>query len=123
MGGPDGRFILNGETMGFILAPTSLSNIRNAYAVYVVGESMEPRYEAGEVCWVNPHIPVRAGHYVVVQIAGAADGDPPEGYVKRFVARTADVLRLEQFNPPKVIEIPNEKVLSVHRIVGSGEAN
>lgn len=84
MGGEDGEFILNGNEMGDVLAPPSLQGVANAYAVYVAGDSMEPRYDAGEVVFVNPQAPVRKGDYVVAQIAGK-DGEPPLAYVKRFV--------------------------------------
>jgi phage repressor protein C with HTH and peptisase S24 domain len=120
VGGRDGEFILNGSRIVDILAPPSLAGVPDAYAVYVVGDSMEPRYFAGEAVFVNPRLPVRRGHFVVAQVA-VEDGEPPHAYIKRFVARDSRTLRLEQFNPKKALEFPAERVVSVHRIIMGGD--
>jgi phage repressor protein C with HTH and peptisase S24 domain len=120
VGGRDGEFILNGNRIIDILAPPSLQGVPDAYAVYVVGDSMEPRYFAGEAVFVNPRLPVRRGDFVVAQIA-VEDGAPPHAYIKRFVARDARTLRLEQFNPKKTLEFPVARVISVHRIIMGGD--
>jgi phage repressor protein C with HTH and peptisase S24 domain len=120
VGGRDGEFILNGNRIVDVLAPPSLQGVPDAYAVYVVGDSMEPRYFAGEAVFVNPRLPVRRGDFVVAQIA-VADGEPPHAYVKRFVARDSRKLRLEQFNPRKALEFPVRSVISVHRIIMGGD--
>jgi phage repressor protein C with HTH and peptisase S24 domain len=120
VGGKDGEFILNGNRIVDVLAPPSLQGVPDAYAVYVVGDSMEPRYFAGEAVFVNPRLPVRRGDFVVAQIA-VEDGEPPHAYIKRFVARDARLLRLEQFNPRKALEFPVGRVISVHRIIMGGD--
>jgi len=119
VGGSDGRFLFNGETMAEIFAPSQLWGVRNAYAVYVSGDSMEPRYFAGETIYVNPHMPARQGDFVVVQIIEDPE-EPPTGYVKQFVSMTGDKLRLRQFNPAKDMTFDRARVMSVHKIVGSG---
>src|SRR5262249_53669401 len=93
VGGRDGEFILNGNRIVDVLAPPSLQGVPDAYAVYVVGDSMEPRYFAGEAVFVNPRLPVRRGDFVVAQIA-VEDGEPPHAYIKRFVARDSRTLPL-----------------------------
>jgi phage repressor protein C with HTH and peptisase S24 domain len=42
--------------------------------------------------------------------------------VKRLVRRSATKVTLEQFDPKKTIEIKSGDILSMHRVVGSGEA-
>lgn len=120
-GGKDGQFVLNGNKVADILAPPSLARVPDAYAVYVVGNSMEPRYFAGEAVFVNPRLPVRRGDFVVAQIAAHVEGDPPEAYIKRFLSLDAKELRLEQFNPKKSLKFPATRVVSVHRIVMGGD--
>ncbi len=120
VGGKDGQFVLNGNQVSEVLAPASLSSVPNAYAVYVVGDSMEPRYFAGETVFVNPRLPISRGAFVVAQISGGEES-VPHAYVKRFVSQDSRRLRLEQYNPKKVIEFPTSKVVSVHRIILSGE--
>lgn len=119
-GGRDGQFILNGNKVADILAPASLAGVRDAYAVYVVGTSMEPRYHPGEAVFVNPRLPVRRGDYVVTQIAGE-EGAAPEAYVKRFLSKEARFLKLEQLHPRKILQFPSGKVVSVHRIIMGGD--
>lgn len=120
VGGKDGLFIFNGTKIDDALAPPMLATVRDAYAVYVAGESMEPRYRAGETAYVHPHLPVRRGDFVVVQLRSPDEGDPPRGYVKEFVSRDERRLRLRQLNPKKTIEFLNVDVISVHRIVLAG---
>jgi phage repressor protein C with HTH and peptisase S24 domain len=120
VGGKDGEFILNGNKVTEVLAPASLSSIPDAYAVYVVGDSMEPRYFAGETVFVNPRLPISKGAFVVAQIAAGPES-APHAYVKRFVSQDAGRLRLEQYHPRKILEFPTPKVVSVHRIIMSGE--
>lgn len=118
----DGRFILNGQTVAEVFCPPSLESVKGAYAVYTHGYSMSPRYEPGEVLYVHPALPVKRGDYVVVQIHGE-EGEPPLGFVKKFVSRSGDFLTLEQLNPPDgeahTIRLPAARVMSVHKVVGT----
>lgn len=119
IGGARGEFVLNGNKIDDILAPPALRGVRDAYAVYVSGESMEPRYFAGEVLFINPRLPVRRGDFVVAQIA-QDEHSPPLAFVKRFVGKN-ETLKLEQFNPPEILEFDSADVVSVHKVVMSGE--
>lgn len=118
----DGRFILNGQMVAEVFCPPSLESVKGAYAVYVHGYSMSPRYEPGEILYVHPSLPVRRGDYVVIQLHGER-GEPPLGFVKKFISRNADFLTLEQLNPPEgeanTIKLPSARVISIHKVVGS----
>lgn len=119
VGGKHGEFVLNGNKIDDILAPPMLRGVREAYGVYVVGESMEPRYFAGEVLYINPRVPIRRGDFVVAQIAHD-EHTPPLAYVKRFVSN-GETLKLEQFNPHEVLEFDATDVVSIHKVVMAGE--
>ncbi|MCA1370000.1 helix-turn-helix transcriptional regulator [Bradyrhizobium sp. BRP14] len=121
VGGVDGEFIMNGNVLDEVLAPPILSDISGAYAVSVSGDSMYPRYEDGEVCFVDPTRPVRRGDYVIAQIRLEEDG-APLAYVKKFVRHNTSELVLEQFNPPKVLRFDAHTVHSVHYIALAGNA-
>ena len=120
VGGADGQFPLNGSLITEIAAPPSLASVAGAYAVMVVGTSMEPRYLAGEAVFVNPRMPVRVGDFVVAQI-GTHEGEPPLAYVKRYVGQNEKTIRFEQLNPPKKLSFATDRIVSIHRIVMSGE--
>jgi phage repressor protein C with HTH and peptisase S24 domain len=121
MGGSEGVLIFSDQNFGDILAPPALADIPDAYAVYVVGDSMLERFQHGEVVYVHPYVPVRKNDDCVIQIS-TGDGQPPIGYIKRFVSFDDKTLKVRQLNPPKVLTFPREKVISVHRIVMGGPA-
>jgi phage repressor protein C with HTH and peptisase S24 domain len=120
VGGVDGEFAMNGVALYEVVAPAVLNNVSGAYAVQISGESMEPRYFDGEVVFVNPRRRVVKGDFVIVQIHAPHEDDPPLAYVKRFVRHNAVELVLEQYNPPKELRFPHERVKSVHFITMGG---
>lgn len=119
-GGRDGLVDWNGEVIGYIPMPASLIGAVGAYALYVTGESMVPRYFDGELIHVHPGKPLKPGAFVVVQMRVGED-PTPQVLIKQFKRKTANALILHQFNPDKDLTFPAENVLHVHRIVGSGE--
>jgi phage repressor protein C with HTH and peptisase S24 domain len=121
IGGDDGAFQMNGETMSYVERPTTLAGVKNAYGVYASGTSMSPRFEPGWLLWVNPVRPVRQGDNVVVQIKPKQEGDPPLAFVKVFERRTPNKLVCSQLNPVMDLEWDLKSVVSVHRVVGVGE--
>lgn len=118
--GKDGEFPWNGERIQDVIAPPLLNGVRGAYAVLVAGDSMEPKYRSGDTVYVHPHLPARRGNFVVVQIHGD-EGEPPLGYIKRFVSLDLRILKLEQLNPRKVLTFPAKRVKSIQKIVGNEE--
>lgn len=119
--GANGRFILNGQDASAVFCPPVLEGIRGAYAVLVYGESMEPKFEAGETVWLHPYLPVRRGDYVVAQILEDEDREEMGSYIKQFVSQSGTKLVLRQFNPgegeSELLEFSASKVFSVHKIV------
>ena len=120
--GADGWSLWNGDVIDVTDRPASLRGVPGAYAVYVVGASMEPRYHPGELVHVHPGKPLTIGAYVLVQRRAKNDEDPPLAVIKRLVKRTGSKIVLEQFNPHKNFEIRADDIVSIHRVVGSGEA-
>lgn len=115
-GGDDGSFELSGQEIDFVRRPPGVAAARDVYAVYVVNDSMSPRFEAGDLVYVHPGRPPAVGDYVVVQLRESEHG-AHRALIKRLVKRTAGILHLEQFNPPKRKEIPMRQVEAVHRIL------
>ena len=120
--GPDGWSLWNGDVIDLIERPASLVGVPSAYAVYVVGASMEPRYHPGEVVHIHPGRPVEVGAYVLVQRRAKGAGETPLAVIKRLAKRTGAKITLEQFNPPRSFDIKSGDIVSIHRVVGSGEA-
>ena len=114
-GGSEGFYFNEGEPKEFLLRPANLAGATDAFALYVYGDSMEPRYFAGEILYVNPNRPLTRNCFVAVELG---DG---QGMIKQFVSRSDDYVLLRQFNPPKDIRLPAREVRRIYRITGSGE--
>ena len=120
VGGDDAFFEFNGQVHEYIERPSQLEGVQNAYALYMLGDSMEPRYLEGEIVYVNPNRPITRDCFVAVELK-AADGGPGKGMIKQFVKRTPTKLVLRQFNPGKTLEFLADEIKHFHRIVQSGE--
>ena len=119
--GPDGWSLWNGDIIDTIPRPLNLVGAPRAYAVYIVGDSMEPRYYSGELAHIHPGKPVTIGAFVLVQMRPDHDGETPKAVVKRLIKRSATKITLEQYNPAKKFDIKTDDIVSIHRVVGSGE--
>jgi len=115
-GGSDGFYFNEGEAKEFVERPANLKGVFNAFALYVDGDSMEPRYFAGELLYVNPNRPITRHCFVAVEMA---DG---QGLIKQFLRRSDDAIVLYQFNPAKEIHLKASEVKRIYRITGSGES-
>lgn len=120
-GGDEGWSLWNGDVVDHVARPPFLAGVPNAYACYVTGTSMEPRYHPGELIYVHPGKPVTIGSYVLVQARPRTEGEPPRAVVKRLAKKLAQKIVLEQFNPPRQFDIQTKDIVSMHRIMGSGE--
>ncbi|NBO20152.1 MAG: S24 family peptidase, partial [Proteobacteria bacterium] len=52
--------------------PHYLAHVKDAYAVYVVGDSMAPMYRPRQLLFVNPYKPPVSGSGVVITLADGA---------------------------------------------------
>jgi len=119
--GPDGWALWNGDVVDVIDRPPQLAGAPTAYAVFITGDSMEPKYSASDIAYIHPGKPITAHAYVLVQIHPIQEGEPPRAVIKRLVRRSGDKIILEQFNPPKTFTLKAREILSIHRVVLSGE--
>jgi transcriptional regulator with XRE-family HTH domain len=114
-GGTDQEMFLEDGPIGYTPRPANLGGVRSAYAIYMVGDSMEPRYEPGWLLHVNPFKPPTRGRDVVVYKEGQAV------LIKQFVGWEGDTLILRQLNPPDTLRIPREQVRECHLVVGADQ--
>lgn len=108
------------EVVDYARRPLTLDNKRDVYALYFRGLSMSPRYEPGEIAYVDPSRPPSIGDYVVVQLreADGMDGERIHTVVaKRLIRQTVNFLELEQFNPATTFRVERTRVARLHRII------
>ncbi len=121
VGGDGGEFAFNGEVIDRVRRPPGVAAASGIFAVYVSGDSMAPRYDPGDLVYVNPHLPARAGTDVIVELHGA-DGEPGPCFVKRLLRRAGGQVVLAQFNPPRDdIQIAETRIKQVYRILTTAE--
>src|SRR5487761_781520 len=113
-GGNDQAMFLQDE-VGYTPRPANLGGVRAAYAIYMVGDSMQPRYEQGWLLHVNPFKPPTRGRDAVVYKQGQIV------LIKQFVGWEGDALVLRQFNPPDTLRIPRAEVRECHLVVGADQ--
>jgi phage repressor protein C with HTH and peptisase S24 domain len=112
------------EVLDNLARPPSLAGDDEAYAVTVIGDSMAPRFEPGEIVFVSPKSTVSIGDDVIVQIRGRRGEQTLEGekvtdvLIKRLVRRSASFVELRQFNPEKIFRVPADRVSRIHRVRG-----
>jgi phage repressor protein C with HTH and peptisase S24 domain len=111
-GGGDQEMFLEDGPIGYTPRPANLVGVRGAYAIYMVGDSMVPRYEQGWLLHVNPFKPPTRGRDVVVYKSGQAV------LIKQFVRWDSDSLVLHQLNPEEELRVPRQEVVECHLIVG-----
>ncbi|HWB50194.1 MAG TPA: S24 family peptidase [Stellaceae bacterium] len=111
-GGSEREMFLQDGPIGYTPRPANLADVRDAYAIYMTGDSMEPRYMQGWLLHVNPFKPPIRGRDVVVYKRDHAV------LIKQFVGWNDDALMLRQLNPEETLRIPRDEVVECHLIVG-----
>ncbi|SDE45962.1 LexA family transcriptional regulator [Rhodospira trueperi] len=109
--------IVTFDPIEYVTRPEPLRDVRGAFGMYVVGDSMAPAYRQGDMVLIHPHRPVNQGDDVLLV---KEDGDGVnEAMVKALIAMTDDEVRVRQYNPPRDLDpIPRAEVRNVMLIVG-----
>src|SRR5262249_10750465 len=95
--GGEGQIIVSPDPMEVIPRPSPVAGVREAYAVYITGESMVPEFEPGDLAIVNPHLPPIAG---VTCIFYGDKGGTARATIKRLRRQPQDAGHVRQGNPP-----------------------
>lgn len=120
-GGKEGAFELNhGDPIAYIKRRPGIAGSPKAYALYVEGDSMEPRYFPGELIHIDPSRKIRPGDFVLIEQV-LDEHDVPQAFIKRLVRRTATKVIVEQYNPPETYPMPEKTIKTMHRILLSNE--
>ena len=114
-GGDEQEMFMEDGPVDYVPRPYVLERVKGAYAIYMVGDSMSPRYEPGFTLYINPFKPPRPGRGVVIYKKNNAV------LVKLFKTATRSELVVEQLNPRRELRIPRSEVDHVHLIVHSDE--
>jgi phage repressor protein C with HTH and peptisase S24 domain len=114
--GPGGMSVQS-TPIDWVDRPGPMATVRDAFAVYVVNDCMEPRYHQGDLLLINPHKPVRPGQDALVVTLREDDGDF-QAMVKIFKGRSGEQYTLAQLNPAKEITVPSRSVANLYLVAG-----
>jgi phage repressor protein C with HTH and peptisase S24 domain len=116
----NGSFQMTTDVIDWVRRPAGLSGAKDAYALYVEGESMSPRFEPGDLVFIHPHRKALSGDYVVIQEPDSNNGEP-RAFIKKLVKVTGTTLRVTQFNPPATIDFILRPGLIWHKVMTDGD--
>ena len=102
-GGPSGMVVTH-DPIDWVVRPEPLQNARDAFAVYVIGSSMEPRYEQGEMILVHPSKPAQPNDDVL--LLSNMEGGSFAALIKRLVGWNDKTWTVRQYNQPREYELP-----------------
>lgn len=115
-----GAFQISTDQIDIVRRPPALMGVNSAYALYVEGTSMEPKYEPGDLIYVHPKKPVRSGDPCVVQCFAGSD-EEIEATVGIYVRATAEFIHIRKYNPLAEVQIKRATVKEIHRILSLNE--
>jgi len=114
-GGDDQEMFLADGPIDYIARPHSLLHVRDAYSIYMIGDSMTPRFRPGQLLHINPYKPPQPGTGVVVTKTDNVV------LIKEFVRRSDTMLYLKQYYPTAELKYPLNEIRDVHIVVGLDE--
>jgi phage repressor protein C with HTH and peptisase S24 domain len=119
-GATGGAMVMSSDPIQFLGRPDPLQTVRAGYGVYIVGESMIPAYEQGDVALVHPSLPPRRNSDVILT------RQDPDGVhhalVKRLIGWTDANWHVRQYNPHRDFDLPRAIWTEIRTIVGKYNA-
>ena len=118
--GSAGTLNITSEPIVFVRRPEPLVSVRDGYGCYMIGDSMSPAYEQGDLLLIHPGKPVRPGDdcvFVREPGEGTPDGSQ-HAQVRRLLRNTPEKFRVRQFNPARDFDLDRGQWTRVQLIVG-----
>jgi len=113
----DGAVQFEGGVIEYIRRPPALVSVKDAYAIYVVGTSMEPRLQEGSLQVVHPNRRPRPGDDVVLQIQRGPETDL-QVYVKQLERVTDQAVYCRHYcNIDDELVFRRDTVKAMHKIL------
>lgn len=110
----DGSVVVSDDPVDFAPMPSLLSNVRDAYGLLIVDDTMRPEFRVGDTALVHPYLPPVPDEPCVFR--ATARGGP--AVVRTFQRETATHWIVSQHNPDKTHRLPKSEWPVCHRAVG-----
>ncbi|MBL4790192.1 MAG: S24 family peptidase [Kordiimonadaceae bacterium] len=115
-GGEEGNLVIEDHAIDWTFRPADLQGVHSAFAVFVTGNSMVPKFKNQDLAYIHPSQALRKNRFVLIETVKHG------GFIKQFKKWDGDTLVLEQFNPAKEITFQKTEILSVMLVIGSIDA-
>lgn len=103
-GGSEGMSVTP-EPIDWVPRPKPLQHVAKAYAVYVVGDSMDPAYRHGDMAFVHPSLPLLRGSDVMLL---RQENGQMVAMIKHLVSWSERHWRVKQFNPEREFQLSRQ---------------
>lgn len=113
--GGNGIMLVTMEPIDYVRRPHPLEHVSEGYGVYIVGDSMSPAYEPGDIALINPFLPPSPGRDAI--FLNPID-HVQEAMIKRLVRATAREWVVQQWNPRKEFSLARNHWEKCHIVVG-----
>ena len=100
------------EVYEYTYRPTNLNGVENAFAVYMQGNTMSPRYMEGEVLYCHPK-PPKPNDYVVLKFKDN------KAQVVQFLSKDEKNIYAQSLNPLDNITLKSENIAEISVIVAT----
>lgn len=110
-------FSLNGEVVDYARRPAGILNARDAFCIWVVGSSMEPRFKPGALLYLSPSRPASNGDDVVVELLPKDPHEPKLCILKELIGRSRGHLVLTQHSPKREVRVPANRVVAIYKVL------
>lgn len=113
--GGSGEIIRSSDPVDWHPRPQPVASVKDAYGLYIVGESMSPEYRPGDIALVNPRLPIVGGE---VYIFYAEQDGETRATIKHLRRATSEKWLVSQHNKAKDFELIRKEWQRAHRVIG-----
>jgi transcriptional regulator with XRE-family HTH domain len=117
--GGAGEIIRSTDPVDWHPRPAPVAHVKTAYGLIVVGESMIPEFDPGDIALVNPILPAMAMKPCIFY---AEKHGEARASIKRFLRANADKWLVYQHNPPRggthEFSLSRKEWGICHRVIG-----
>jgi phage repressor protein C with HTH and peptisase S24 domain len=117
--GGQGQIVLSSEPVDWAPRPGPVAQVKGAYGLYIVGDSMVPEFRPGDTAIVNPNLPVVPDSACIFYAEKSGEARATIKYLRRI---TAESWHVSQWNPPDDMKrdftLPRREWGVCHRVLG-----
>lgn len=115
--GGKGAMIIGTDPIEWVKRPAPLMGVQGGFAFYVIGESMAPAYEQGDMALIHPSRPPRREDDAVF-IRPHAEGGGMDALLKRLCRWTESDWHVQQWNPAQQFTLARSDWQQAWQVVG-----